>query len=394
MKDRLLPTPRTLGAGPWRRPTLRVWIWTAATVALVVVAALLWRGSDAAATESTTSAPADVPEGTPAGAVSEAWTASGDPLPESVVEGDRVIVGSRHGVRGLDVGTGEEAWHYTRSNAVLCGMTATDGVVVAVFRTERRCDEGVALDAGTGVRRWTRNMDFRADTTLDSTDRIVLASSPTGVVTVDPTGDNIRWRYDPPGRCRLLASDVGSAGVAVLQRCPGNDAVQLRLIGGFEGEAHWTRDLSVPEGTEVRVLGADRPVGIAIGNEVQLLNPDDGSILTSFKVDDAAQLAQTVIVKTALVWSADRLTAFDADTGKQLWDAAAIGLPAPAETIKLAVNAGAVAVPSSEGFVERDLVTGDERGTFQVDGLEPGGSATTVGPVVVYRLGDRILGYR
>ena len=43
-----------------RRPPLRVWIWTAATVALVVVAALLWRGSDAAATESTTAAPAGV----------------------------------------------------------------------------------------------------------------------------------------------------------------------------------------------------------------------------------------------------------------------------------------------------------------------------------------------
>src|SRR3954470_7584141 len=183
---------------PFHRPPLRVWVWTAATAALVVLAALLWRGSDAAATQSTTSASADVPAGTPADAVSEAWSVTGDPVPESVVEADRVIVGSRHGVRAVDVGTGAETWHYTRSNAVMCGMTATDGVVVAVFRTANRCDEAVALDAGTGVRQWTRNVRLRADATLDSTDRIVLATSPTGVVTIDPTGDNIRWRYSPP----------------------------------------------------------------------------------------------------------------------------------------------------------------------------------------------------
>jgi hypothetical protein len=50
------------------RPPLRVWVWIAASVALVVVATLLWRGSDAAATESTTAAPAGVPVGAPAGA--------------------------------------------------------------------------------------------------------------------------------------------------------------------------------------------------------------------------------------------------------------------------------------------------------------------------------------
>src|SRR3954451_1204311 len=159
----------------------------------------------------------------------------------------------------------------------MCGMTTADGRVVAVFRTTSRCDEAVALEAGTGVRRWTRNIGLRADATLDSTDRIVLATSPTGVVTLDPTGDNIRWRYAPPEGCRLIGSDVGSAGVAVLQRCRGTAVVQLRLLGGFEGEAHWTRDLTVPEGAGVRLLGADRPVGVLVGDDVQLLSPDDGS---------------------------------------------------------------------------------------------------------------------
>jgi outer membrane protein assembly factor BamB len=371
-----------------------VWVWTAATVALVVVAALLWRGSDAAATESTTAAPADVPTGTPAGAVSAAWSATGDPAPESVVESGRVILGTPHGVRALDVATGAEAWHYTRSNARLCGVTATDGVAVAVFRTANRCDEGVALDAGTGVRRWTRNMGFRADATLDSTDRIVLASSPTGVVNLDPTGDNIRWRYDPPEGCRLVGTDAGSAGVAVLQRCAGSEAVQLRLLGGFDGKAAWTRDLPTPAGTEVRLLGADRPIGLVVGDEVQLLSPDDGAVQGSFISDGAGDAEQSVVAGTSLVWSGGRLYAFVSDTGRRRWDAPAVGLPAAAESDKIVGGAGAVLVPASDGFVARDLTTGRTRGRSAVAGLPPGGSVSTVGPVIVYRVGDEVLAYR
>ena len=66
------------------RPPLRVFVWATATVVLLLVATLLWRGSDAAATDSTTASPADVPPGTPAGAVSEAWSADGGPLAEAV----------------------------------------------------------------------------------------------------------------------------------------------------------------------------------------------------------------------------------------------------------------------------------------------------------------------
>src|SRR6476620_8770610 len=102
-KDHLPPTPRRLGAGPWRwpgTPPLRVWVWTAATVALVVVASLLWRGSDAAATESTTADPAGVPVGAPAGSVSQVWSAESDPMPGDVVEKGRVVLAGAHGVRG------------------------------------------------------------------------------------------------------------------------------------------------------------------------------------------------------------------------------------------------------------------------------------------------------
>src|SRR3954454_9122863 len=283
--DGARPPPRTPGAGPWRcpqRPPLRVIVWAATTVLLLVVATLLWRGSDAAATESTTAPPADVPSGAPAGGGSAAWSADGELPVGTVVQSGRVLVGSRHGVRALDPVTGEEAWHYTRSNARMCGLTATDGVAVAVFATEDRCDEAVALHADTGVRAWTRSLLLRSDATLISTDRIVVATSPTGLVTIDPTGDNIRWRYAAPAGCRFLGTAVGSAGVAVLQSCHGAQIATLRLLDGFSGSPHWTREL--PLTAHPRLLGAGALPTVVAGGEVQAFSSADGTVLTQLPV--------------------------------------------------------------------------------------------------------------
>jgi outer membrane protein assembly factor BamB len=372
------------------RPPLRVWVWIAATVALVVVAALLWRGSDAAATESTTAAPAGAPSGTPAEAVSQAWSADDGPVPESVVESGRVLVGSTHGVRALDPATGEEAWHYTRANARLCGLTATDGVAVAVFRTGQRCDEAVALNAGTGVRAWTRSVNFRADAVLDSTDQIVLATSPTGVATIDPTGDTLRWRYAPPEGCRLLGAEVGSAGVAVLQRC-GSADVRLRLLDGFEGNAHWTRELPVREGAEIRLVGADGLVGVLVDDEFQGLSPGDGAVLSRLPVPAGSEVQQVVSGTVALVRVGGTLSALDAGTGGLLWTAPALGLPSPGD----GTDPGApLPVPEADGFVLRDPATGTEIERYRASGLPEGGSATRIGDAVVHRLPDRVVGFR
>jgi outer membrane protein assembly factor BamB len=373
------------------RPPLRVWIWTAATLALVVVAALLWRGADAAATESTTAAPAGAPSGTPAGAVSEAWSADGGPLPESVLESGRVLVGSEDGIRALDPASGEEAWHYTRANARLCGLTATNGVAVAVFRTEDRCDESVALNAGTGVRAWTRSVNFRGDATLDSTDQIVLASSPAGVATIDPTGNTLRWRYAPPEPCELLGAEVGSAGVAVLQRCGGSPDVRLRLFDGFEGDPHWTRDLPARDGAEIRLLGADGLLGVLVDDEYQGFSPADGTVVTRIPVPAGDDVQQVMSGTVALVRVGGTLSAVDGGSGTVLWSAPATGLPSPADT---GDPAGPLTVPDVDGFVLRDPATGTEAGRYAASGLPEGGTAAVIGDAVVHRFADRVLGFR
>ena len=375
-------------------PPLRVWVWTAATAALLLVAALLWQGSDAAATNSTTAAPADVPSGTPAGAVSEAWSAEGTFLPKTVVGQGRVLVGSTHGVRALDPVTGEEVWHYTRSNARMCGLTATDGVAVAVFATADRCDEAVALDAGTGVRVWTRSLSLAGDAVLDSTAAIVLASNPTGVLTLDPTGNNVRWRYPAPDGCRLLGAEAGTTGVVVLERCGDAADVQVRLLDGFAGSENWSRALPVGPEDPVHLLGADAVVTVRVGDEVQTLAGPDGTELSRLPVPPGtAEVRQATAGTVSLVRTDAVVSALDTTSGAPLWQAPAVGLPVAAAGPKDAARPAPVVLPDAQGFSSRDPLTGAEVGRFSVAGLPAGGTASTVGPVVVLRTDDRVLAY-
>jgi outer membrane protein assembly factor BamB len=380
---------------PFVRPPLRVVVWAAATVALLIVATLLWRGSDAAATESTTAAPADVPSGTPAGAVSQAWSADGALPPGTVVGGGRVLIGSEHGVRALDPVTGSEAWHYMRSNARMCGLTVTDGVAVAVFATADRCDEAVALNAGTGVRAWTRSLRLRGDATLTSTDRIVLASSPTGVVTVDPTGDTLRWRYAAPTGCRLLGSAAGSSGIAVLQRCATAPIAQLRLLDGFTGEPRWSHDVPLTAGVETRLLGAGPLPTLLVDGEVQAFSSSDGTVLARLPVAEGSAEVQVGAAGTLTLARVDgQLTALD-ESGAVLWGVPARGLPVTVNIEdKDSRDSGQLLVPDDGAFVRRDQATGAELGRSVVGDLPVGGLATSIGPVVVLRLPDRVLAYR
>lgn len=374
------------------RPPLRVIVWAAATVALLVVATLLWRGSDAAATESTTAAPAAVPTGTPAGSVAPSWSASGTPATGDAVEGGRVLVGSRHGVRALDPLTGREAWHYTRSNARMCGLTATDGVAVAVFATADRCDEAVALRADTGVRAWTRSLALRSDARLISTDRIVVAISPTGFVTLDPTGDNIRWRYSAPSGCRLLQTEAGSAGVAVLQSCGDAPIGQLRLFDGFSGAAHWTRD--VPMSGHPRLLGAEALPTLLVDGEVQALSSADGTALAHLPASPGADVQVGAVGALTLVRIGGQVTALGAPSGVAVWGAPAVGLPATVGVPEAGHRAQPVVVPADDAFVRRDPATGAELGRSAAPAGAAGAAVTGVGPVVVVRLTDRVLAFR
>ena len=385
-----------------RPPPLRVWIWTAAALALAVVATLLWRGSSVAATDSTTAAAPGAATGVPDGDLAQAWSVGVDvPLPPGVVEGGRVVVPSADGVTALDPATGEEAWHYRRADAALCGLSTSNGLVVAVFRAGDRCDEALALTAATGVRSWTRNLSLRGDATIAGTDQVVLASSDIGIVVIDPVGDNVRWRAAAEPGCTLLDTAVGSAGVAVLQRCDGTSAVQLRLFDSFSGQVRWTRDLAVADGTAVRLAGVDRLVCVVVGDALVVSRPDDGAQLQELPLPAATDggaegdpVLQAGVGDVALVWARGTVWALDGTTGAQLWQTPALGLPTAAAVGKGQGGPAGVWVPEADALVLRDPATGAETARVAVeDAPAPGGRAAVVGPVLVYALPDRVAGW-
>jgi len=325
---------------------------------------------------------------------------AGDPLPPRVVQSGRVMVGGEHGITALDALTGREAWHYTRANAVLCDLTAIEGLVIGVFRTEDRCDEAVALRAGTGVYAWTRNVDLDPDVDLSSTDQLMLASSDRSVLVYDPTGDQRRWVKRVPETCRILDADVGSTGVGLLQRCS-TGTLQLRLLDGFTGAEHWIRDVAASADAAARLSGVDRLVGVVVDDRLEVHAADGGQVLRSYPLPATADppatetLYQAGTGSLALVWARGTVWALDESTGRARWSRPAVGLPTAQDVAQVAPGAASVLVPERDGFVRRDLATGEEVERLPVEGgLSAPGRTAVVGPVVVYRLPDRVAGYR
>ena len=409
MEDQPSPHPsvrseRAPGGGPFRhvptrRPPVRIWVWTAVTLLVAAVAVLSWQTSDAAATSSTTAAAAQVPDAAVAAQVSAVWASPTGPAPRRVVESGRVLVTDEHGVAMVDASTGAEAWHYRRSNARLCDATAVDGVVVAVFRTTSRCNEAVAFTASTGVRAWTRNVRYRTDVDLTSTDQILLASSPTGIVTLDPTGNNTRWRYAPPAGCRLADSDVGTSGVVVLQRCSDTATLQVQLLDGFGGDVIWSQDVDTG-GATARLAGVDRLVDVVIGDRVQVLSPADGTLLTELALPALTggqtvrtePLQQAGMGDVALLWARGTVYVLDQTTGLPRWQVPALGLPSVSGTT---TPDATVTVPEDGAFVQRSLADGAEvsRSTT-ADDVPAGGRTSLLGPVIVYATADEVRAYR
>jgi outer membrane protein assembly factor BamB len=377
------------------RPPLRVWLWTAGALVLAVVAAFLWRISDARATSSTTAPAPRAATGTPAGDLSRAWSASGRPLPDQVVQSGRVIVGSGHGVTALDPATGREVWHYTRSNVRLCGVTTVDGLVVTAFAPNRRCTEMVALRADTGAYAWTRNVDFRPDVRLTGTEGSVLAVSPTGVVDIDPAGDNIRWRYHSPSGCGLGDAVAGTSGTAVLQVCPGSAVQQVRLLDSLAGTEHWTRDVKVPTGAAVHLAGADGPVTVQVGDDLQVLAAKNGVVRRTITLgagDDRGRPAETTAGGGLFLLARGTLFSLDPASAAVRWHRPAAGLP---DTLPSpAAGQPAVLVPERGAFVAVDPGTGKEQHRLAAPALPAGGRAAVVGSTVVYRLPGTVQAYR
>jgi hypothetical protein len=93
-----------------------------------------------------------------------------------------------------------------------------------------------------------------------------------------------------------------------------------------------------------------------------------------------------------LVWDDGTLTALDPAGATELWRTPARGLPSA--PVAGEPSPAPLLVPEDDGFVQRDPLSGAQLGVSAAPDLAEAGTASSVGPVVVYRLPDRVLAFR
>ncbi|MBA2390061.1 MAG: PQQ-binding-like beta-propeller repeat protein [Geodermatophilaceae bacterium] len=375
----------------WRRHR-RLLLWVAATVVGALLLGLHWMGSDYANTSLQTAGaePVQLIEADPASPVAAAWESATGPADAHPVEDFTVVVGERHGVRGIDPETGLERWHYLRSSALLCDWTAVDGVVVAVFRTDAGCDEALALDAGTGKRVWYRNVNLSADVSMSSTNQLTVAATDSGVAVFGTTDNGLRWRYRPPEDCSISDTLPGDVGVAVTLDC--TSSARLLLLDGFTGEERWTGTL--PAGA-AQILTADGVVGVLaldLSGSLRIFDRDGVELVSlreqSIAADTRSEPAAQLIGDQLAVFTGSTLFAVNVQTDGIEWVVPALHRPT--------LLGPGLLVYDGTDFVQHDLTTGAELRRISVEGSPPpiGGRLDRVGAAIVVSSPDGVAVYR
>jgi hypothetical protein len=212
-------------------------------VAAVAAATLLWRFSDARATESQPAVgapPAALqPPTTLPPSLAPVWTAPSGATPVPVVAGATVVTADGREVVGRDPFTGEPRWRYARG-IDLCTATAAWGNAVTVWSKDPRyCSEVTALAGDTGRRASQRNGDAERGAQLlfdgthaTATGRRYLETWRSDLVRTTQYGA-VRTKVNPGKQPRIGCDYVSVAAAAgqigVVERCPGDGARADRL---------------------------------------------------------------------------------------------------------------------------------------------------------------------
>jgi outer membrane protein assembly factor BamB len=370
----------------------------AAVVAAGLVAAVavpVVRGSDAATTRLTTAgAPPIVPAGALAATVTARWSATSIPPGDAAasVGGSTVVVASGGRLGGHDPRTGAERWSYRRSGARLCGWTLEDGVVVAAIGKRHGCTELIALDAGTGVRRWYRNANLGGQAELTSASGVVVIRSGDQLLAVDTASGLNRWTTSKPG-CHYGRVRVGTLGAIAPLRCS-DGRTQIVAHDAYGDNELWRASAA---GEDPTVLTADDPVTVLsrLGGaplltmytrrgRVQGRVTDRRLAVRTGSTAPAGQAAGAVL----LVWTGEAVTAVDTRARAVLWSARALGPPSVAGGRALLAEVG--------GLLERAVDTGHTLRRIRVTGtpLATGAALSRVGMLVIAAGPATVTAYR
>lgn len=397
----------------------------AAAVILVVVVlglAVVWLRSDAHGTTDTV-ATSPLPQTDTATAVptalTELWRAQSPVTRSPIVTGAAVVTGDGGTVEGHDPATGDVAWSYERDRA-LCDVTDAWNTAVAIYSDDRGCSQVTELDGATGMRKAQRTSD--ADAAVRTTDDGTYLTSRGDTRMELWRSDLVRTleygRVDAPVNpnsqprtgCTLLSSASNSSRVAVLERCPGEDAARLTMLNpapkdAQQPEVYGSSVVAALTGPEGEIDGAT--VLVASGDRVALAIPAspgeparvaifDGTAqqLSEFDLPDAVADPgpfpnDDTVVKAASVfawWTGTATVALGLGDLSPVWSL-------PSALGPGAVMAGKLLVPVPDGIAVLDPGTGSPGSTIPVDRAGYTGMVgiAVVGDVVVEQRGETVV---
>ena len=242
------------------------------------------------------------------------------------------------------------------------------------------CAPGPAACSSAATRRWTPPTGSCWPPARPAWPRSTRRATPSAGGTSRPRGAG-----SPTPTWAAPGSPCCSAATG---RTPSSCACSTASRATRAGPATWRR----PVPPRSRLLGADRLLGVLVGDEVQALAAEDGTLRQRLPAaPDAQQL--TVGALTVLL---DRGHAVRA---RQHIGGAAVGGAGDRPALGSRPRQGHCDLrrPARAGRGRvRPPRPGDRGGARPLEGRRPAGrrGGTGVGPAVVYRLPDRVLGYR
>ena len=281
-------------------------------------------------------------------------------------------------------------WHYPiDGRRVAGGSVAMAGsfVVLALVPSSTIADEplpgGVlALDARTGVQRWSAALDLPSATLVDQGRVIVAAAgpAPAGTVALDAATGDRRWRsaHGWLSGGALVASGAilryegDESGVlegliSLLQDLQGEpNPARLVALDPETGGRCWSADLAaVPPGSTLAVAGG-LVYGAGRGGDLAAMEATTGREIWHVPLTPPAGLGlrPTVAAGLLVVSTADGLLALNAANGVERWRRADLGEIGPP-----AADTATAYVATGDRLLALDAASGDERWSTRIAGL-------------------------
>ncbi|MFF7143550.1 PQQ-binding-like beta-propeller repeat protein [Streptomyces nodosus] len=324
-----------------------------AVAGLCVGAGVYMSGSDTTTASDATTRAASLPDGWRPWRTKLRYDVKGVPLdysnPGCVAEGSALFCGGRGFTTAkVDAASGRTLWRTGTRPQGAQPIGVRDGLVYVYEEPDDNTRRVVALDAGTGHRRWQRDIDQAEKAVLYDGGLLTLSPDSSWFVAYGPSGKEL-WRapsldeYCTPtalgGVTYALCSEgtePGQAPVDLMKLEPGGLTETATLpkkaeaLGAVGGEPLF---LAPQTAKEVYEAGYERPY-----NALLRVAPDTGRIRRiplAHPLTGAATLVDGVVY---FVRSDGSVTAVSADSGTQLWqkvtDVESLSAPAVSATYK------------------------------------------------------------